>query len=68
MLEGTARKQVPLDVFWLRVVRQRPHRFDKAADRSELGSAERGLGMFEPHPHTLARAEPDVFPGTAQPL
>ncbi|HMH39594.1 MAG TPA: hypothetical protein VK532_00180, partial [Gaiellaceae bacterium] len=59
--------QVPLDVFWLRVVRQRPHRLDKPADRSELRSSEREIGVFEPHLHTFARAEPHVFPGTAQP-
>ena len=68
MLEGTARDQVPLDVFWLRVVRQRPHRLDKPPDRWELGSSEREIGVFEWHLRTLARAEPRVFPGTAQPV
>ena len=68
MLEGTARDQVPLDVFWLRVVRQRPHRLDEPADRSELGSSEREIGVLETHLHTFARAEPHVFTGTAQPL
>jgi hypothetical protein len=65
VLEGTARKQIPLDVFWLRVVRERPHRFDKAANRSEVGSSERKINLVE-HLDTFARAEPHVFLGTAQ--
>jgi hypothetical protein len=67
VLEGTARDQVPLDVFWLRVVRQRPHRLDKPPDRSELASSERHIRVFESHLHTFARAKPHVFTGTAQP-
>ena len=51
------------DVFWPRVVRQRPHRLDKPADRSELGSSEREIGVFEPHLHTFARADPARLPG-----
>jgi hypothetical protein len=67
VLEGTARDQVPLDVFWLRVVRQRSHRLDKPADRPQLGRSEREIAVLERHLRTFARAEPHVFPGTAQP-
>jgi hypothetical protein len=67
VLEGTARDQVPLDVFWLRVVRQRPHRLDKPADRPQLGRSEREIAVLERHLRIFARAEPHVFPGTAQP-
>ena len=67
MLEGTARNQVSLDIFWPRVVRQRAHRLDKQADRGGLGSWEGEFGVLEPHLLTLAGMKPHVFAGTAQP-
>jgi hypothetical protein len=68
VLERTARNQVPLDVVWLRVVRQNPHRLDQRADRGGLGRWKQQVEVLMPHMRTFASRKPRVFAATAQAL
>jgi predicted nucleotidyltransferase len=63
--------QVSLDVFWLRIVRQRQHRLEKRADRGPLpffGDGSQQVEVLMAHVRTLTRREPRASAATAQPL
>ena len=65
-----ARNEVPLDVFWLRIVQQRQNRLAKRTDlgMTFIGATSQQVKVLVPHMRTFARTEPRVCAASAQPL